>query len=306
MSPSTALKGMSLHANVRARRLLASEPEQWSGMAASMEAGGAVLISLWGADERERDGRFRILAAYLLPEELVVVEHALAEGVVRYPDLSGLYPIAGRLQRATADLLGIHADGGDPRGWLRHGGWPETFFPLRRDSASTERFEARSAPYPFVSVTGEGVHEIPVGPVHAGTIEPGNFRFSVVGEKVLRLEERLGYTHKGIAKRFTELAPLEAYRLAGRVSGDSTVTYAWAYCMALESAAEAAIPPRAQWLRALLLERERVAAHLGDLGALGNDAALTFGLAQFSRLREDWLRVSKEVFGHRLMMDGIV
>jgi Ni,Fe-hydrogenase III large subunit len=90
------------------------------------------------------------------------------------------------------------------------------------------------------------------------------------------------------------------------VSGDSTVAYAWAYCMALESAAGCQIAPRAASLRALLLERERVANHLGDLGALGNDAAFAFGLAQFSRLREDWLRLSKDAFGHRLMMDCVI
>jgi Ni,Fe-hydrogenase III large subunit len=150
------------------------------------------------------------------------------------------------------------------------------------------------------------VHEIAVGPVHAGIIEPGHFRFSVAGEKVLRLEQHLGYTHKGIERRFTELAPLEAHRLAGRVSGDSTVAGAWAYCMALESAAGGAVPARAAWLRALMLERERVANHLGDLGALGNDAALGFGLAQFSRLREDWQRLSLAAFGHRFMMDCVV
>jgi Ni,Fe-hydrogenase III large subunit len=160
--------------------------------------------------------------------------------------------------------------------------------------------------YAFVRVEGDGVHEIAVGPVHAGIIEPGHFRFSVVGEKVLRLEQRLGYSHKGTEQRMTQLAPLQAYRLAGRVSGDSTVAYAWAYCMALESTCQATIPARAAWLRALMLERERVAAHLADLGALGNDAAFAFGLAQFSRLREDWLRASHSVFGHRLMMDCVV
>src|SRR6185369_10900394 len=186
--------------------------------------------------------------------------------------------------------------------------WPEGYFPLRRDAAAAVgSMSPRPAQdYAFVRVEGDGVHEIPVGPVHAGIIEPGHFRFSVVGEKVLRLEERLGYTHKGIEQRFTGLAPLEAHRLAGRVSGDSTVAYAWAYCMALESAAGVTIPARAAWLRALMLERERVANHLGDLGALGNDAALGFGLAQFSRLREDWLRASARAFGHRLMMDRIV
>src|SRR5262249_55091767 len=177
---------------------------------------------------------------------------------------------ATRMQRAARDLHGIVAeDAADTRPWLDHGLW---------------HGETQAADYAFVRVEGDGVHEIPVGPVHAGIIEPGHFRFSVVGEKVLRLEERLGYVHKGIERRFTELAPLEAYKLAGRVSGDSTVAFAWAYCMALEAASGCDIPERAQYLRALLLERERVANHLGDLGALGNDAAFGFGLAQFSRL----------------------
>src|SRR5262249_49480460 len=147
------------------------------------------------------------------------------------------------------------------------------------------------------TVGGEGVHEIPVGPVHAGTIEPGHFRFSVIGERVLRMEERLAYTHKGIEKRFESMSLSEGVRLAGRISGDSTVAYAWSYCMAAEGAARCTLPERAQWLRALLLERERIASHLGDLGFLGNDAGLAFGLAQFSRLKEDVLRLNRSVFG---------
>ena len=212
------------------------------------------------------------------------------------------------MQRAIADMSGLTAeDAADRRPWLNHGAWSPHSFPLRQDGSDPGISSGRQvSDYPFVRVEGDGVHEIPVGPVHAGIIEPGHFRFSVVGEKVLRLEQRLGYTHKGTERRFAELAPMEAYRLAGRISGDSTVAYAWAYCMALESAAGARISERSAWLRALMLERERVANHLGDLGALGNDAALAFGLAQFSRLREDWLRVSNDVFGHRLMMDRIV
>jgi Ni,Fe-hydrogenase III large subunit len=150
------------------------------------------------------------------------------------------------------------------------------------------------------------VHEIPVGPVHAGIIEPGHFRFQVVGEKVLRLEERLGYTHKGIEKRFESMPLLEGGRLAGRVSGDSTVAYAWAYAQAVECIAGVAPPPRAAWLRALCLERERLANHLGDLGALGNDGGFAFGLAQFSRLRENVLRSNLAAFGHRLLMDAVM
>ena len=147
--------------------------------------------------------------------------------------------------------------------------------------------------YPFVAVQGEGVHEIPVGPVHAGIIEPGHFRFSVVGEKVLRLEERLGYVHKGIERRFTELPLLGGQRLAARVSGDSAVAFSWAYCQALEGMAAAYVPARALWLRAIALELERLANHLGDLGAIGNDAGFAFGLAQFSRLKEQLLRATE-------------
>jgi Ni,Fe-hydrogenase III large subunit len=256
----------------------------WLAVAKDVHDTGGRLLSVWG-------GERVVHAAFAFEDGLVWIELPL-EVDLGYPDLSGIFPAATRMQRAARDLHGIVAEGAaDTRPWLDHGLW---------------HGEVQAADYAFVRVEGDGVHEIPVGPVHAGIIEPGHFRFSVVGEKVLRLEERLGYVHKGIERRFTELAPLDAYRLAGRVSGDSTVAFAWAYCMALEAASGCAIPERAQWLRAMLLERERVANHLGDLGALGNDAGFAFGLAQFSRLREDWLRLSMALFGHRLTMDRVV
>jgi Ni,Fe-hydrogenase III large subunit/Ni,Fe-hydrogenase III component G len=283
---------------------------QWHSAAQGVAQVGGRLVSLWGSDRSLGSGTtLAVCAAYAVPEGLVWLDLALGPKHPVYPALSDIFPFAGRMQRATADLLGIAAQGSeDHRAWLNHGAWPEGYFPLRRDRATAgDRVIPRPAQdYAFVRVEGDGVHEIAVGPVHAGTIEPGHFRFSVVGEKVLRLEQRLGYTHKGIEQRFTQLPPLEGHRLAGRVSGDSTVAFAWAYCMALESATGCSVPERALWLRALLLERERVANHLGDLGALGNDAALAFGLAQFSRLREDWLRLSHEAFGHRLTMDCVV
>jgi Ni,Fe-hydrogenase III large subunit len=155
-------------------------------------------------------------------------------------------------------------------------------------------------------VAGDGVHEIAVGPVHAGIIEPGHFRFSVVGEKVLRLEERLGYVHKGIERRFTELSAKDGHYLAARVSGDSAVAFSWAYCQALEGLANIQIPTRATYLRALALELERLANHLGDLGALGNDAGFAFGLAQFSRLKELLLRANERAFGQRYLLDFVV
>jgi Ni,Fe-hydrogenase III large subunit/Ni,Fe-hydrogenase III component G len=267
---------------------------------------GGRLAALWGTDEHDLGEGCALHLALAKPEGMLWLRCALPEDDPRYPDLSPIFYPAQRMQRAARDLLGIDADAKDRRPWLRHAAWQEHDYPLRRDAAANKVFEAGGPEYSFVSVSGDGVHEIPVGPVHAGTIEPGHFRFSIVGEKVLRLEEHLGYTHKGVDKRFQGMALADGARLAGRVSGDSTVAYAWAYCMAAEGIAGIAPPARALLLRALLLERERIANHLGDLGYLGNDGGLAFGLAQFMRLKEDVLRASASLFGHRYLMDCIV
>ena len=277
---------------------------QWVETCRAVREQGGRLVALWACDARSEDRGFVAHASLVVRGGLLVL--SLPLGGAPYPDVAAIFPAADRMQRAAFDLLGVTASASDDRRqWLRHAAWRADEHPLRKD------FEPVHAPhaadeYPFVRVEGEGVHEIPVGPVHAGTIEPGHFRFSVVGETVLRLEERLGYKHKGIEKRFEGMTLAEGARLAGRVSGDSTVAYAWAYAMAVESAAGMTPPPRALWLRALLLERERIANHLGDLGFLGNDAALGFGLAQFLRLKEEWLRTHHARFGHRYLMDAVI
>src|SRR3989441_5518534 len=268
---------------------------------------GARLVALWGSDETGRSEGYALHLALALPSGLLWLTVPLASDQPRYPDIADIYPGASRMQRAAADLLGIRPDGNaDRRKWLRHGAWPEDAFPLRKNFDAARRFDPGPDRYPFVKVEGDGVHEIPVGPVHAGTIEPGHFRFSVVGEKVLRLEERLGYTHKGVARRFEQLPQHEGHRLAARLSGDAAVAFSWAYCTALESITRVTCPPRAVALRALALELERVANHLGDLGALGNDAGFAFGLTQFSRLKEDLLRANATAFGARYLLDYII
>ena len=289
----------------------AVDARQWrSGCEAAARSGGR-LAALWAGDERDAAGGFSVRALLVTFEGLVCLELALPERDPVYPDLSDVFPCAARMQRAAFDLVGVRAvtpsgSAPDARGWLRHGAWREQVHPLRRDVSLTADLAAGDAAYDFVQVAGDGVHEVPVGPVHAGIIEPGHFRFSIVGEQVLRLEQRLGYKHKGIEKRFESMTLEEGARLAGRVSGDSTVAYAWAYAMALESITGSTPGRRAQFLRALLLERERIANHLGDLGALGNDGGLAFGLSQFSRLKEDLLRANARVFGHRYLMDRVV
>jgi Ni,Fe-hydrogenase III large subunit len=259
---------------------------EWQRAIDELKEMGATFLTLWGADDRDRDGCFAIHSAFLLREGAVVLTHPLPSlSRPTYPSLVHAFPAAARMERAIRDLLGIASTAPDQRPWLRH-------------DAGT--------PYPFVQVEGDGVHEIAVGPVHAGIIEPGHFRFSVVGEKVLRLESRLGYTHKGIAKLFESRTQHEGHRLAARVSGDSAVAFSWAYCAALESITATAIPPRAAQLRALALEHERLANHLGDLGALGNDAGFAFGLTQFSRLKEDLLRANVEAFAERYLFNYIL
>ena len=288
-------------------RLITTGAIDWRQAAEVLKVCEGRFLTLWGADDRDRDGCFRVYAAFLTPEGVQVIEHKIENvATPTYPSLASIYPTALRMERAVHDLLGIASTDPDNRGWLRHGGWPQTVYPLRRDIDGAQQYPTVSEPYPCVVVEGDGVHEIAVGPVHAGTIEPGHFRFSVVGEKVLRLEERFGYTHKGVAKRFEQMTQSEGHRLAARLSGDSTVAFSWAYCAALEAVTGIRPSPHATNLRALSLEHERIANHLGDLGALGNDAGFAFGLTQFSRLKEDLLRTNRATFGSRYLFDYVL
>ena len=284
-------------------RAIDVNPSQWRAVAQDVAASGGRLLALWGS---RPGGVGRAVAmVVLVPDGALAVTMALDDSIESAPGVEDVFPSASRMQRAIHDLTGIRCTDPDTRPWLRHAAWPGDAFPL----ATREMPMPPSHPldeYAFVRVEGDGVHEIPVGPVHAGIIEPGHFRFSVVGEKVLRLEQRLGYVHKGVERRFTELPILAGHRLAARVSGDSAVAFSWAYCQALEGMAAVDVPPRAAWLRMLALELERSANHLGDLGALGNDAGFAFGLSQFLRLKEGLLRVNERALGQRYLLDFVV
>ena len=247
--------------------------QAWEQAAARLHSGEWSLLSLWG-----EPGRVHMA---LLPElQLMSLECDAA----RFPSVGRVHPPAIRLERAARDLAGLEPEGSpDTRPWLRH-----------------------EAPYRFLPAEGESLHQIPVGPVHAGIIEPGHFRFTANGETVVRLEERLGYVHKGIDSLMAGASLERAASLAGRVSGDSTVAYALAFSIAVEAALGAQVPPRAKWLRALAGELERLANHFGDIGAVCNDAAFSILHARCGLLREQVLRASHACFGHRLMMDCVV
>jgi len=250
----------------------------WLGLLAQLAQEDWTLVALFadGTDihlalRDEGDGT-HALARYAAPSR-------------RFPSIGRVRPGAIRLERAIRDLHGIEAEEApDLRPWLDHG---------------------RGA-YSFLPAEGEGVHQIPVGPVHAGIIEPGHFRFHANGELIVRLEGRLGYVHKGIEGLAVGRTPDEAAPLAARVSGDSTVAHAIAFAAAVERALAQSVPPRAIVLRALMAEVERIANHLGDFGAICNDAAFTLIHAHATTARERVLQAAETCFGHRLMMDSVV
>ncbi len=288
-------------------QLVAVQAEDWGRLGNEASVWGCRWVACWGEDVADA---IRISACFEHAGAYLVARTAVPRATPALPSHTPSYPGADRPERHLRDMLGVvFTDHPDARRWTRHQAWKDSEYPLRRDFPAAGRPPAQTPAdhqYNFLPAHGSGVYEIPVGPVHAGVIEPGHFRFQAVGETVLNLEERLGYVHKGIEKIAEGRDAGGLARLAGRVSGDSTVAHAWAACMAMEKAARVEVPQRALWLRALMCERERVANHVGDIGAMLNDIAFAFGFIQFARLREQWQRVSREAFGHRFMMDCIV
>ena len=266
---------------------------QWQALADRLAGADWTLLGLW-AETAE-------VHAALMDEgarEIAVASLACPDR--RFPSLSGVRPSAQRLERAAQDLFGLAAEGlSDTRPWLDHGQW-------RRGPSGDAAVARPATAYDFLPVLGESLHQIPVGPVHAGIIEPGHFRFHCSGETVVRLEGRLGYVHKGTETLMAGKPLAEAARLAARRSGDATVAHSLAFARAVEAALDIEAPPRAVWLRALMAELERIANHIGDVGAICNDASFIFMQAQCTALRERVLRAAAQCFGHRLMMDRVV
>ncbi|OGI52312.1 MAG: hydrogenase [Candidatus Muproteobacteria bacterium RIFCSPHIGHO2_02_FULL_65_16] len=288
-------------------RLVQVDAADWGRLAHAARDFECRWVAGWGEDGGDD---LLVNACFEKDGAYLVARAAVKRAAPTLPSHAPYYPAADRPERHTRDMLGIvFHDHPDARRWTRHQAWKDTEYPLRQDFPVAGNRPAQTPPddgYGFLRAQGAGVYEIPVGPVHAGIIEPGHFRFQAVGEMVLNLEERLGYVHKGIEKIAAGRDAAGLARLAGRVSGDSTVAHAWAACMALERAAGVKPPPRAIGLRALMAERERVANHLGDIGAICNDVSFTFGFYQFGRLREEWTRLSRSAFGHRFMMDRVI
>lgn len=270
--------------------------------------GGRPELSL-AEDTRAERGAFTLRYIFELEgvDVFVVASAVVPEDARAFPSLATRSYLASRFEREILDMFGLlPIDHPDLRRLTLHQFWPGSYHPLLKDSSPPDEFIDDGTPYPFRRVEGEGIYEITVGPVHAGIIEPGHFRFSVEGETIINLESRLYFVHKGIEKLFETMTPSGGVELAERISGDSSVAHAMAFCQAVESLADVTIPPRAAYLRVVLLELERLYNHISDVGAICTDTGFAFANAHAMRLKEEVLRLNARLVGHRLLRGVLV
>jgi Ni,Fe-hydrogenase III large subunit/Ni,Fe-hydrogenase III component G len=265
---------------------------------------GASIVSLHAVDNRLATSDFKIIAVLALKgEDDYAVLLASADPLhPSFPSLAPEVPSAGWYEREMQDMLGLVPIGHpDPRPLVLYDDWPEGEFPLRKDFDGSKRVPRSPRPYPYRRVEGEGVFEIPVGPIHAGVIEPGHFRFSVAGEPILNLELRLGYVHRGIEKLSERTPYHQGVLLAERISGDNSFAHSLAYCQAVEALAGAEVPGRALFLRSAYAELERVHCLLGEVGGIALDVAFNVAAQHAYILKEKVLDLNDYLVGSRLL-----
>ncbi len=287
-------------------------PDELPARAAALLDAGFRVALVAGHDDRATGAGLRAVYLFLRaaadgrPEQRAELHVDLDPTQPQVPSLAGTSYSAGRFERQMRDLFGIvPVDHPLPRRLVRHFHWPRGWYPMLADAGAPPAFGAVDGPYPFRTVEGPGVFEIPVGPVHAGMIGPGHFRFSVVGETILNLKARLWFVHRGVEKLFEGRTPEAGVGLAERISGDTSVGHALAFCQAIEEARGQAVSDEVRRRRAVLLELERLYNHVGDIGALCNDVAYAVLDAHAQRAREQLLRINDEVTGHRLLRGAI-
>ncbi|MDD5615732.1 MAG: NADH-quinone oxidoreductase subunit C [Candidatus Methanoperedens sp.] len=261
------------------------------------------LISIFATDDRAKDGCFKIHYVFSCKGDVfIIIKIKVEETTPRFATLTHKIPAANWYEREIQDMFGLAPVGHpDPRRLIHFEDWAAGLYPLRKDFDIRTKPDRVKGEYTYRKVEGEGVYEIPVGPVHAGVIEPGHFRFSVAGEPILNLEIRHFYTHKGVEKLFESVSLDKAVFLAERISGDNSAAHAVAFCQAVEKIAGIDIPPRAKYIRTILLELERMYNHMGDIAGIATDVAYPFGAAHANYLKERVMQLNEKVTGSRFL-----
>ncbi|NCN25553.1 hypothetical protein COT94_00825 [Candidatus Falkowbacteria bacterium CG10_big_fil_rev_8_21_14_0_10_37_14] len=261
------------------------------------------FVSMTATDERSSWGGFKVWYIFSVPKEQGFIALFIKlKDTENFPSLSIDFPDTWNYERKINTFFGLTPVGHpDLRPFILHENWPADIFPLRKDFSWNTKPKIANGVYNFQEVGGEGVYEIPVGPIHAGIIEPGHFRFSVAGEEIVQLEPRLGFTHKGVEKLFEVLSMDDKVKLSEKISGDSSFSHSLAFCQALEQLANTKPTERVDYLRVIFSELERLANHLGDIGAIMLDAGFNFGGSHCARLRETVMLVSERLTGNRFL-----
>jgi Ni,Fe-hydrogenase III large subunit/Ni,Fe-hydrogenase III component G len=288
--------------------LLHCQREDLPAIAAHLVTRGAELVTMVGLDLTPRSGAFAVEYVFALParDEFMRVRALVPEDDREYPSVTPFVPAAQWYEREAKDLLGLTpANHPDPRRLVLHERYPQGYHPLRKDVSAVEPPPLDQRRYDYFEVHGEGVYELPVGPIHAGIIEPGHFRFSNIGELILHLDARLFYTHRGVEKIVEGKTFEDALFTVERTCGACTVSHAVSFATAAERLTGTVLPARASWLRTLLLELERLYNHVGDIGNICAGAGFHAGSSQGAILKERLQRLNEELTGHRFLM-GVV
>ncbi len=262
------------------------------------------LSLLWVVDHRPHESRYEICYLFTLAErkDWLLLSTELQDSGRLFGSITPHIHAAKWYEREIRDMFGLIPQGHpDLRRLIRHEHWPKGTHPLKKDFPWDRVLGRQQGEYHFRHIEGEGVFEVPVGPIHAGIIEPGHFRFSVAGEPIMQLELRHSWKHRGVEKLFEQQTLLSAVPLAERVSGDTTVGHSLAYCQAVETLLGLEVPRRARYLRSLLLELERLSNHLGDIGAMCNDTAYALPHAHCGRMKERVMQLNDRLTGSRFL-----
>ena len=260
------------------------------------------LVAMFANDERWVNGCFAIYCIFAGEGRVRGLKGILySDEKLEFPSLTSHFPVAAWYEREIHDLFGLVPIGHpDLRRLVLHENWPMGLYPMRKDF-SEDKVPDADIPYPMVSVLGEGIFEVPVGPIHAGIIEPGHFRFSQSGEQILNVDAKLFFTHRGIEKGVEGL-PLElAFYRIERICGACSVSHALSYAQGIEKMARIEIPKRAEYIRCLVAELERLYNHVGDIGNLCAGLGFAVGISQGSRIKESIMRLNEQITGNRFL-----